>query len=234
MKFSQDQHEIWAHLVARQLPEVERHACSHYLEGFKLLAMPQDQIPSLEQLNRVLTPRTGWQTVRTRVRYSDAVPWYNAFAKKHFLITDYMRTWDEVDFTPEPDMFHDIFGHIPFMALPEYTNLQELFAPAFFQADEAQREDIKRLAWFSTEFGILRQNGEFKIFGAGLISSNAELHRVINGDTALQPFTLDNVLSHDKAVWDFNETLFWFDSIHQLKVELNKYFQVIFSQSKAA
>jgi phenylalanine-4-hydroxylase len=124
-------------------------------------------------------------------------------------------------------MFHDIFGHLPFMVLPEYTALQELFAPAFQRASAPQREDIKRLAWFSTEFGLIREDGEIKIFGAGLISSSGEMENVLSGNVPLLPFTIANVLSHDKAIWSFNQTLFVFDSLEALKAELQAYFAQI-------
>ncbi|HET7010364.1 MAG TPA: hypothetical protein VFI11_06280, partial [Anaerolineales bacterium] len=165
MNFTEDQHRIWATLFARQLPKVQQYACREYLEGFELLGMAADRIPSLAELNLAITPRTGWRTSRTPVRYSDAAPWYKAFARRIFLVTDYMRDWKELDFTPEPDMFHDIFGHLPFMTLPRYTALQDMFAPAFHRAGPEERENIKRLAWFSTEFGLIREVGMIKVFG---------------------------------------------------------------------
>jgi len=146
------------------LSGLPRYSCREYLEGTEILGLPLDRIPSLHFLNRRIAPQTGWKTIRTLIRYSDAQPWYQAFARKQFLITDYMRGWHELDFTPEPDMFHDIFGHLPFMVLPRYTELQEMFAPAFQRAGtrEKLREDIKRLAWFSTEFGLILVNGDLK------------------------------------------------------------------------
>lgn len=224
MEFTQEQNDIWAELVKRQLPEVREHACEMYLEGLEALSLPPERIPSLKELNRRITPQTGWKTVRTKVRYSDAVPWYRAFARKEFLVTDYMRGSDELDFTPEPDMFHDIFGHLPFMALRSYTDLQEMFAPAFVRADHEQRENIKRLAWFSTEFGVVRENGVLKAFGAGLLSSHAEMRNVMEGRVPVEAFTTENVLARDKAIWSFNEVLFAFDSLEDLKRELRRYF----------
>ena len=227
MEFSAEHHRIWETLANRQLPKVRQYACREYLQGFEVLALPLDRIPSLKYLNSRITPRTGWKTARTAVRYSDAVPWYQAFARREFLVTDYMRAWEELDFTPEPDMFHDIFGHLPFMVLPDYTGLQELFAPAFARASPEQREDIKRLAWFSTEFGLIREAGEIKIFGAGLISSSGEMENVLSGNVPLLPFTVENVLNHEKAIWSFNNTLFVFDSLEALKAELAAYFDTI-------
>lgn len=227
MAFSEEQHAVWRDLYARQLPNVQQFACRDYLRGFDLLALPAASIPQLKDLNAVITPRTGWSTVRTQVRYSDAVPWYHHFAKRQFLITDYMRGRHEMDFTPEPDMFHDIFGHLPFMTLPDYTALQDLFAPAFLRATDAQRETIKRLAWFSTEFGLIREEGQLKIFGAGLISSFGEIQHVMAGKTPVRPFTVANVIGYEKAIYTFNEVLFVIESMDVLKAELATYFDTL-------
>ena len=227
LAFTQEQHDVWRDLYSRQLQNVRKYACREYLEGFDILSLHADRIPSLNELNAEITPRTGWRTVRTVVRYSDAVPWYHHFAKRQFLITDYMRGRHEMDFTPEPDMFHDIFGHLPFMALPEYAALQDMFAPAFLKATAEQRENIKRLAWFSTEFGLIRENGGHKIFGAGLLSSFGEIGHVMAGNTPVHPFTIENVIGYDKAIYTFNEVLFEFESLDALKEELARYFDSI-------
>ena len=224
MKVIAEQDKIWQALYERQMPRVEQYACQEYLDGFAILDLPANRVPDLDYLNQKITPRTGWRTVRTRVRYSDAIPWYQHFARKEFLVTDYMRDWAELDFTPEPDMFHDIFGHLPFMVLPVYTELQELFAPAFQAAKLEQREHIKRLAWFSTEFGLTRENGAIKLFGAGLISSAGEMENVLSGRVPLLPFNVATIINFDKAVWSFNHQLFVFDSLEELKHDLRQYF----------
>jgi len=224
MKVIAEQDKIWQALYERQMPRVEQYACQEYLDGFAILDLPANRVPDLDYLNQKITPRTGWRTVRTRVRYSDAIPWYQHFARKEFLVTDYMRDWSELDFTPEPDMFHDIFGHLPFMVLPAYTELQELFAPAFQAANPEQRENIKRLAWFSTEFGLIKENGAIKVFGTGLISSAGEMENVLSGKVPLLPFDVATILNFDKAIWSFNQQLFVFDSLEGLKADLRQYF----------
>ncbi len=227
MEFTDDLHKIWQALYSTQRPRVEEYACSDYLEGFARLALPADHIPSLDYLNGRITPRTGWRVERTAVRYTDAVPWYHKFKQRIFLVTDYMRSWAELEWTPEPDMFHDIFGHLPFLTLPHYAELEDLFAPVFLAADQEQREHIKRLAWFSTEFGMIREHGELKIFGAGLISGNAEMVNAVQGKVPIRDFTIENVIRHDKAVWEHNSVLFALDSVEQLKQELKRYFDPI-------
>ncbi len=225
VEFSQEQHQIWRELYNRQAPQVEKYACREYLRGSANLSLPHDRIPSVQWLNERITPRTGWRTLRTKVRYSDAVQWYAHFSNKEFLITDYVRSREELDFTPEPDMFHDVYGHLPYFTLPEYVEIQELFAPAFQKAKtDDQRENVKRLAWFSTEFGLIRQDGELKVFGTGLISSKGEMEHVISGNTPLKPFKAETIINFDKAIWSYNDQLFVFDSLAALKQELRSYF----------
>lgn len=218
---------VWRALYRRQSKRIQTLACREYIEGSRRLGLPAERVPTLEELNSRITPRSGWRTVRTIVRYTDAVPWYKRFARREFLVTDYMRGWDELDFTPEPDMFHDIFGHLPFFTLRRYARLQEMFAPAFLRAGDAQREDIKRLAWFSTEFGLVREDGALKAFGAGLMSGGAELRNVMRGKVRIEPFEIERVLRHDKAVWSQNRVLFEFPSLAALRRELARYFDAI-------
>lgn len=228
VEFTREQHEIWRELFAIQAPQVQRYACREYLEGSEYLSLPPDRIPSVSWLNERITPRTGWKTVRTKVRYSDAVQWYKHFARHEFLITDYVRSREELEFTPEPDMFHDVYGHLPYFTLPRYVEIQEMFAPAFHKAvSDEQRENIKRLAWFSTEFGLIRQEGELKVFGTGLISSRAEMEHVLAGKTPLMDFKVETIVNFDKAIWSFNNQLFVFDSLDSLKQELARYFDTL-------
>lgn len=225
VEFNQDQHDIWKTLYNRQAPQVLKYACKEYLEGAEIIKLPGDGIPSIKWLNERITPRTGWRTVRTVVRYSNAVQWYAHFAKKQFLVTNYLRSREEMDFTPEPDMFHDIYGHLPYFVIPRYVEIQEMFAPAFHKATtDEQREGIKRLAWFSTEFGLIRENGELKVFGTGLISSKAEMEHVLAGKTPLLPFKANTIINFEKAIWSFNQQLFVFESLEALKDELAGYF----------
>jgi len=119
----------------------------------------------------------------------------------------------------------DVYEHLPYFTLPEYVEIQEMFAPAFHKATtDDQRENIKRLAWFSTEFGLIRENGELKIFGTGLISSSAEMEHVLAGNTPLMDFKVETIINFDKAIWSFNKQLFVFDLLAALKGELARYF----------
>ncbi len=224
-EFTEDEHRIWAALYNNLIDRVMEYACEDYLRGFELLHIPKDRVPSLAELEAEIYPRTGWRLERTSVRYTNAMDWYPKFAQRIFLITDYLRSWEEFHWTHEPDMWHDIFGHLPFMTLKHYAELEEMFAPAFLAAwTDEQRENVKRLAWFSTEFGLIRENGKVKIFGAGLISGADELDNAMAERIPRMEFTIENVIQYDKAVYTQNEVLFVFDSIDALKAELSRYF----------
>jgi phenylalanine-4-hydroxylase len=130
-------------------------------------------------LNERIQPRTGWRIERTVVRYTPADAWYQKFARRIFMITDYLRSRAEMEFTPEPDMFHDIFGHLPYLTQDFYARIEDKFAPAYLKATADEKEVIKRLAWYTTEFGIIVEDGRFKVFGAGTISGRSELANTI-------------------------------------------------------
>lgn len=178
--FSDDQHAIWADLFAGiHRPYLLEHLCREFTLGLDLLQLDPLHIPSVAYLNERINPRTGWRIERTVVRYTLADDWYQKFAQRIFLITDYLRTRDQMEFTPEPDMFHDIFGHLPYLTQGFYARIEDKFAPAYMKATQEEREVIKRLAWYSTEFGVVMEDNRFKVFGAGTISGRAELANTI-------------------------------------------------------
>ncbi|HET9910927.1 MAG TPA: hypothetical protein VFQ13_03505 [Anaerolineales bacterium] len=178
--FSTEQHAIWADLFRGvHQPYLLEHLCQEWKDGLALLEPDPRHIPTVAHLNDHITPRTGWRIERTVVRYTLADDWYKKFAQRIFLITDYLRTRDQMEFTPEPDMFHDIFGHLPYLTLEFYARIEDKFAPAYRKATPDEKEVIKRLAWYSTEFGLVIQDNRFKVFGAGIISGRAELANTV-------------------------------------------------------
>ncbi len=199
IEFSAEQHAIWADLFAGiHQPYLTEHICSEWKTGMDLLQLNPKGICTVRHLNDNITPRSGWNIERTVVRYTLADDWYKKFAARVFLITDYLRTRDQMEFTPEPDMFHDIFGHLPFLTQKFYADIEDKFAPAYMKATQEEREVIKRLAWYSTEFGLVVQDNRFKVFGAGIISGRKELTRAI-----MEFYRLgrDNVIDYSKPIF---------------------------------
>jgi phenylalanine-4-hydroxylase len=198
--FSAEQHAIWADLFAGiHRPYLLEHISHKFIDGLALLKLDPYHIPSVAHLNKQIQPRTGWRIERTVVRYTLADDWYRKFAQRIFLITDYLRTRDQMEFTPEPDMFHDIFGHLPYLTQDFYAHIEDKFAPAYLKATQAEREVIKRLAWYSTEFGLVMEDNRIKVFGAGTISGRAEL-----ANTIMEFYRLsrDNVFDYSANVFE--------------------------------
>ncbi len=217
LTFAPDQHAIWADLYRGvHQPYLLEHICREWRQGIELLALNPKGISTVAHLNERITPRTGWRIERTVVRYTMADDWYQKFAQRVFLITDYLRTRDQMEFTPEPDMFHDIFGHLPFLTQKFYADIEDKFAPAYVKATQEEREVIKRLAWYSTEFGLVMEDNRFKVFGAGIISGRKELTRTI-----MEFYRLgrDNVIDFTGNVY---EQLY-----HQFLANKNKLFRII-------
>ena len=232
--FTPEQNKTWAELYRRQVPRVQEHASVHYLSGFEKLELPAEHIPTLVDLNAKITPASGWKVVRTDVRYTSSDDWYRYFERHEFLITNYMRSWEELDWTPEPDMFHDIFGHLPFWMNRYYAEIQEMFAPAYLAAaSDEEKENIKRLAWYSTEFGMIREGGKMKVFGTGLMSGGEEFLNAAEGRMTYHDFSIENVIGHDKVLYEQHKDLYVIESLDQLTAELAKYFDPILERSGA-
>jgi len=232
--FTPEQNKTWAELYRRQVPRVQEHASVHYLSGFEKLELPAEHIPTLVDLNAKITPASGWKVVRTDVRYTSSDDWYRYFERHEFLITNYMRSWEELDWTPEPDMFHDIFGHLPFWMNRYYAEIQEMFAPAYLAAaSDEEKENIKRLAWYSTEFGMIREGGKMKVFGTGLMSGGEEFLNAAEGRMTYHDFSIENVIGHDKVLYEQHKDLYVIESLDQLTAELSKYFDPILERSGA-
>ncbi len=192
--FTPAQHAIWKDLYAGvHRPYLLEHLCRAYIQGMDMLKLDPDHIPTVAYLNERIEPKTGWRIERTVVRYTLAEDWYKKFAQRIFLITDYLRSRAEMEFTPEPDMFHDIFGHLPYLTQEFYARIEDKFAPAYLKATSEEKEVIKRLAWYTTEFGIIVEDGRFKIFGAGTISGRSEL-----ANTVMEFYRLsrDNIIDY--------------------------------------
>ncbi len=198
--FTADQHAIWEDLYTGiHQPYLLEHLCHEFIDGLSLLQLDPCHIPKVAYLNEQITPRTGWRIERTAVRYTLADDWYRKFAQRIFMITDYLRTREQMEFTPEPDMFHDIFGHLPYLTQAFYARIEDKFAPAYLKATPDEKEAIKRLAWYSTEFGLVIEDNRFKVFGAGTISGRSEL-----SNTVIEFYRLgrDNVIDYTGNIFE--------------------------------
>ncbi len=172
--YSAGQHAIWAELVGRRMPQLETHACDEYLQGFEQIGLRADLIPDLVEVNRRLTPRSRWNATPVS-GFLPAPAFFEMLAARRFPTTTWLRGRNSLEYTPEPDIFHDVFGHVPMHAHPVFADfLQHYGKVCAALTDGEALERMGRFFWFTVEFGVIRQKGSIRVYGSGLISSHQE------------------------------------------------------------
>jgi len=212
-----DQHAVWAELVRRRMPQLAEHACAEYLDGFQQIGLREDTIPNLAEVNKRLGPRTGWNATPV----SGFLPpdaFFEMLAARQFPTTTYLRGRESMEYTPEPDIFHDVFGHVPMHAHPVFADFLQHYGKvcAGLMGDKDKLERMGRLFWFTVEFGVIRQKGEIKLYGSGLISSHGESNYVIQGGPEIRDFNLEQVLDQQFLVSEMQKVLYAVESFDQI------------------
>lgn len=214
--YTDEQHRVWAELVGRVLPELEKHAAEEYLDGFGIIGLRQDRLPNLKAVSTRLEPRTGWNSTPVS-GFLPAPAFFEMLAARRFPTTTWLRSRDSLEYTPEPDIFHDVFGHVPMHAHRVFADfLQRYGRVCAAIEEEAILERLGRLFWYTVEFGLIRQGSEIKVFGSGLISSHGECMNVIGGHCAVRDFSLDDVLNTPVKVDELHKLLYAIHSFDQM------------------
>jgi phenylalanine-4-hydroxylase len=214
--YSLEQHVVWAELVERAFAELEAHAAREYLDGFSIIGLPLDRLPNLEAVNARLEPRTGWNAAAVS-GFLPAPAFFEMLAARRFPTTTWLRGRESLEYTPEPDVFHDVFGHVPMHAHPVFADFLAHYGRVCASiADARVLEKLGRLFWYTVEFGVIRQRDETKVYGSGLISSHGERRNVMEGHCAIHDFTLDEVLNTPVKVDELHELLFAVSSFDQV------------------
>ena len=179
--FTAEDHRVWDILFERQVAALGSRIVRPFLGGLDILNLGHPGIPDLAELNARLEPRTGWRTVAVPGLVPDAI-FFAMLADRVFPIGNFIRTFEQLDCLDEPDLFHDIFGHVPMLADPAMAALMEHVGKLGTAAiARGQGEIVARIYWHSVEFGLSREDGEVKIFGAGLASSFGEFAIALDG-----------------------------------------------------
>lgn len=214
--YSEEQQGVWAELVARALPELEIHAARAYLDGFSIVGLERDRLPNLKAISARLEPRTGWNATPVS-GFLPAPAFFELLAARRFPTTIWLRGKDSLEYTPEPDIFHDVFGHVPLHAHAVFADFLAYYGRVCASlADTAVLEKLGRLFWYTVEFGIIRQREGIKVYGSGLISSHGECRNVMAGNCAIRNFTLDEVLNTPVKVDELHKLLFAVSSFDQI------------------
>jgi phenylalanine-4-hydroxylase len=214
--YPEEDHETWRILVERQMEQLPGRACEAYMKGQEALQIEPDRIPSLANLSRRLDDQTGW-TVANVPGLIHEKDFFTLLSERKFPSTNYVRGREELNYTPAPDCFHDMFGHMPMLTQPDFADFYQLFGQAALNAEGADRPRLERFHWFTVEFGLIREHGEKRIFGAGIVSSNEEVTHALSDDVTLHSFDPEHIVEKDDyEVYNLQDELFVLDSFEQL------------------
>jgi len=216
--YTPEQHAIWTELVSRRMPQLEEHACAEYLDGFRQIGLQVDRLPVLADVSARLEPRTGWNSTAVS-GFLPADAFFEMLAARRFPTTTWIRGRDAMEYTPEPDIFHDVFGHVPMHAHPVFADFLEHYGKVCAGLTSAEDlERMGRLFWYTVEFGVIREKGGIKVYGSGLISSHGECTRVVERGSGVEirDFDLEQVLDTVVNVSEMQKVLYAIESFEQI------------------
>jgi phenylalanine-4-hydroxylase len=215
-EYSAEQHAVWAELVRRRRPDIEAFACREFLEGYEIIGLANDRLPNLSAISARLRSRTGWSaTPVSGFLPSDA--FFEMLDARKFPTTTWLRSRDSLGYTPEPDIFHDVFGHVPMHAHPVFADFLQHYGSVCARIkDKETLERLGRLFWYTVEFGLIREGAHVKMYGSGVISSQNECSNVMDGGCEVRDFNLDEVLATPVKVDRIHHLLFAIESFEQI------------------
>jgi phenylalanine-4-hydroxylase len=230
--YSEENQEAWRRLFARMAPRWDRYANTHYLEGIHSLCLDPDRIPRLEDINKFLQPLTGFQA-KAVSGYIPAFLFFDCLRNRAFPTTITIRPSDKLDYLPEPDIFHDVAGHVPMHTDPAFANALVKFGECAHTAveivmnirDEAERvrrlnsiiRAMARFFWFTIEFGLMNSNAGLRVYGSGLLSSFGEIEHAIDSPQVQRyPIQLEWVINQGFEINHYQPLLFVVDSFDHL------------------
>lgn len=222
--------KVWQTLFERQFVNLQDKACQEYLACLKELSpvLYAQKIPRFEALNELLKAKNGWQ-IEVVPGLISAADFFQKLAQRKFCSSTWLRKESQLDYLEEPDMFHDIFGHIPLLMDKDYAAFAQRLGEIGrkYVQDEEIVVQLQRLYWFTIEFGLMRaksEGEEVKIYGAGIISSYGETNHIYDYKSVMEvlPFELDRVIQQDFDISHIQTLYFEINSFNQLYHTINQ------------
>jgi len=218
IQYSDEERAVWAEVLPRLHGLHAERACAEHLASAPRVGFVADRIPQLAEVSDALHEHTGFRLQPVAGLVTPRV-FMEHLADGVFLATQYMRHHSRPLYTPEPDVIHELVGHAALLTNGRYANVNRLFGEATRRADEARVEQLIRAYWYSLEFGLVRQGGETKAFGAGLLSSIGEIARYTT-DATLRPFSIDEIVRTPFDPTQYQSVLFVAESTDALYTAL--------------
>jgi phenylalanine-4-hydroxylase len=215
--YTPQDHAVWRTLYERQTALLPGRACEAFVEGMKQLPMDATQIPDFRALNEVLMPQTGWQVVAVPGLVPDDV-FFEHLAHRRFPSGNFIRQANQLDYLQEPDVFHDVFGHVPMLMNPVMADFIQAYGVGGLRAKSLDALDLlARVYWYTVEFGLVREHGGLRIYGAGIASSFSESLYALDSPVPQRiGFDLQRVMRTLYRIDDLQQTYFVLDSLDTL------------------
>jgi phenylalanine-4-hydroxylase len=211
------EHATWDQLFARQATMLPGRAAPEFLKGLDVLRLSKPGIPDFAELNQRLMAATGWQVVAVPGLVPDDV-FFNHLANRRFVAGRFIRTPEQLDYLQEPDIFHDVFGHVPLLADPVFADYMQAYGEGGLRANGLGAiERLSRLYWYTVEFGLVRQDGALRLYGAGIVSSFGEsVFALDDASPNRVGFDLRRLMRTNFRIDDYQQTYFVIDSFADL------------------
>ena len=215
--YTAEEHATWDRLFERQARLLPGRVTPEFLEGLDMLRLSRRGIPNFDELSERLMRATGWQVVAVPGLVPDDV-FFDHLANRRFVSGNFIRRPDQLDYLEEPDIFHDVFGHVPLLAHPVFADYMQAYGEGGRRAAAAGAiEKLSRLYWYTVEFGLIRSGGGLKLYGAGIVSSYTESVFALSDPSPNRiGFDLKRLMRTKYRIDDFQQTYFVIDSFETL------------------
>lgn len=218
-KYTEEDFLVWKTLFNRQEENLPGKAHPEYLRCLDELSdvLNPDEIPNFDKLNEKLLAENGWSIVVV----PGLIPvdqFFKLLSQKKFCSSTWLRKMSQLDYLEEPDMFHDIFGHIPLLMNEQYAKFVQRFGEmgVKYGHDKVVEKQLQRLYWFTIEFGLIEQQDDTRIYGAGILSSSGETNHIFDDDIDVLPYDVEKVLHTDFITSEIQTLYYEIDSFTQL------------------
>ena len=217
--YRDEDHATWATLYERQRDVLKGRACDEFIAAQDAMGMTPDRIPKFAELNEVLSKATGWTLIGVEGLLPE-LDFFDHLANRRFPVTWWIRRPDQIDYIEEPDLFHDLFGHVPLLMIPVFADYMEAYGRGGVKAHAIGADalqNLTRLYWYTVEFGLIRQKDGLRIYGSGIVSSKGESIHCLESDAPNRiGFDLERIMRTRYRIDTYQKTYFVIDSFEQL------------------
>jgi len=217
--YTDEDHHTWAQLFERQQKILVDRAAREFLDNQRKMGMTPHAIPKFDDLNRELRKVTGWELIGVEGLLPE-LTFFDHLANRRFPVTWWIRKPEQIDYISEPDLFHDLFGHVPLLLNPVFADYMQAYGRGGVKAHGIGAEalvNLTRLYWYTVEFGLIREDGALRIYGSGIVSSKGEsIHCLESPAPNRIGFDLKRIMRTRYRIDTYQKTYFVIDSYQQL------------------